>query len=103
MQAAAPVVDRREQKKLEAGERQRLSALRKPIETRIKRLEEQIAKQNSKKAQIDVQIADPAIYDPANKERLKTLLSDQAYCVKELAQLENEWLEKQDELEAIGA
>ena len=102
-QTPAPVVDRREQKRQEAGERQRLSALKKPVETRIKRLEEQITKQNAKKLQIESQLADPTIYDVGNKDHLKTLLTDQAYCLKELAQLEDEWLTKQNELEAIDA
>ena len=99
----APIaaIDRREQKRQEAEQRQRLSAQRKPIEARIKRLEEQIAKQNTKKANVDTQLADPAIYEPENKERLKTLLSDQAYCTRELAQLEDEWLIQQSELEVI--
>ena len=96
---SAPAPDRREQKRQEAEERQRLSALRKPIETRIKRLEEQIARHNSKKAQIDAQLASPSIYEHENKERLKTLLTDQAYCTKELAQLEDEWLTQQAALE----
>ena len=94
-------VDRREQKRLEAEERQRLSALKKPIESRIKRLEEQMAKINSKKAVIDTRMADPAIYDAANKDELKTLLADQAYCAKELEQLEGEWLAQQEALEQI--
>ncbi|HEX8955722.1 MAG TPA: ATP-binding cassette domain-containing protein [Burkholderiaceae bacterium] len=97
----APSVDRREQKRQEAEERQRLSALRKPIESRIKRLEEQMAKLNDKKAAVDARMADPAIYDAANKEELKTLLTDQAYCAKELEQLEAEWLEKQEALEQL--
>ena len=102
---APPVVvsnlDRREQKRLEAEERQRLAALKKPIESRIKRLEEQIAKCNEKKSAIDARLADPAIYDAANKEELKTLITDQAYCVKELDQLESDWLEQQDALEQL--
>ena len=96
-----PAVDRREQKRLEAEERQRLSALKKPIESRIKRLEEQMAKLNGKKAAVDARMADPAIYDAANKEELKTLLADQAYCAKELGQLESEWLEQQEALEQL--
>ena len=99
--SAPPAIDRREQKRQEAEQRQRLSALKKPIEARIKRLEEQMAKHNARKAEIDTQLADPAIYDQANKETLKTLLTDQAYCGKELAQLEDEWMEKQAELEAL--
>ena len=101
---AAPVAvaDRKEQKKLEAEERQKMAALKKPIETRIKRLEEQIAKAQTKKAAIDARLADSAIYDAANKEELKRLLTDQAYSIKELNDLESEWLEQQDALEQVG-
>jgi ATP-binding cassette subfamily F protein 3 len=104
--AAVPVpstVDRREQRRLEAEDRQRLAARKKPIESRIKRLEEQIAKLNEKKAIIDARLADPHIYDAANKEELKTLIVDQAYHAKELEQLESEWLEQQETLEQITA
>jgi ATP-binding cassette subfamily F protein 3 len=99
---AVPSVDRKEQKKLEAEERQRLSALRKPIEARIKRLEEQMAKGQAKKAEIDARLADSSIYDANNKEELKKLLTDQAYCTKDLEQLETEWLEQQEMLERIA-
>ncbi|MBB5393071.1 MULTISPECIES: ATP-binding cassette domain-containing protein [unclassified Herbaspirillum] len=101
-----PVVslaDRKEQKRLEAEQRQRMSALKKPIEQRIKRLDEQIAKLNARKADIDARLAHPDIYDAANKEELKTLITDQAYCAKELDQLENEWLEQQEALEQLQA
>jgi ATP-binding cassette subfamily F protein 3 len=102
---AAPATngDRRDQKRQGAEERQRLASLKKPIETRIKRLEEKIAKCNEKKAAIDARLADPAIYDAANKEELKTLITDQAYCAKELDQMEGEWLEQQDALEQVVA
>ncbi|HEY4540741.1 MAG TPA: ABC transporter, partial [Noviherbaspirillum sp.] len=100
----APVVreDRQEKRRLEAEERQRLSALRKPIEARIKRLDEQMAKLNGRKAEVDTRLADPAIYDDVNKEELKTLILDQAYIAKELEQLETEWLEQQETLENLA-
>ncbi|HEY5800383.1 MAG TPA: ABC transporter, partial [Burkholderiaceae bacterium] len=91
------------QKRLEAEQRQKLAGLRKPIENRIKRLEEQIAKLNEKKAGIDAQLADQSIYDAANKEKLKTLLSDQAFVAKDLAQLEEDWLAQQEQLETISS
>ncbi len=96
---AAPALDRRDQKRKEAQERQRQSAARKPIESRIKRLEEGIAKLNAQKAAIDAQLADPAVYSEANKGALKTLILDQAYVARELAQLESEWLQQQEQLE----
>ncbi len=101
--SAAPVGDRREQKRLDAGERQRLAGLKKPIESRIKRLEEQIAKCNEKKAVIDARLAAPDIYDAANKEELKKLIADPAYCTKELEQLEEDWLGQQEALEQLVA
>jgi ATP-binding cassette subfamily F protein 3 len=101
--STAPVGDRREQKRLDAEERQRLAGLKKPIESRIKRLEEQIAKCNEKKAVIDARLAAPDIYDAANKEELKKLITDQAYCTKELEQLEEDWLGQQEALEQLVA
>ncbi|MDR6582191.1 glutathione ABC transporter ATP-binding protein [Herbaspirillum sp. BH-1] len=101
--SSASTVDRKEQKRLEAEQRQKMSALKKPIETRIKRLDEQIAKLNARKADIDARLGSADIYDAANKEELKTLITDQAYCSKELEQLENEWLEQQEALEQLQA
>ena len=98
---AAPTVDKRDQKRQEAEQRQKTAALKKPLENKIKRLEEQIAKRNEQKAQVDAQLAEPGIYDAANKAKLKTLLTDQAFYTKDLAQLEGEWLEQQQELEKL--
>ncbi|OWW22206.1 ATP-binding cassette domain-containing protein [Noviherbaspirillum denitrificans] len=94
--------DRQERRRLEAEERQRLSALRKPIESRIKRLDEQMAKLNTRKTEVDARLADPSIYDDANKEELKALILDQAYIAKELEQLETEWLDQQEALEKLA-
>jgi ATP-binding cassette subfamily F protein 3 len=98
-----PVADRKEQKRLEAEERQRLAAARKPIENRIKRLEEQMAKLNAKKAGIDARLLEPSIYEAGNKEELKNLVADQAFCSRDLEQLEAEWLELQEQLEGLAA
>jgi len=98
---APPAPARREHKRREAEARQRQSAARKPIESRIKRLEEKMAKLNAQKSAIDAQLADPASYGESQKENLKTLIIDQAYVARELAQLEAEWLEQQQKLEQV--
>jgi ATP-binding cassette subfamily F protein 3 len=100
--ALAPATDRKEQKRLAAEERQRLSALRKPIESRIKRLDEQMAKLNARKAEVDAKLLDPAIYEADKKEELKSLVADQAFCTRDLEQLEGEWLELQEQLEGLA-
>ena len=99
--AAQPAADRRGQKRREAGERQRQSSARKPIESRLKRLEEQLAKLNARKSAIDAQLADPALYGEARKDAVNTLIVDQAYVARELAQLEAEWLALQEQLDAV--
>ena len=105
VRAAAPVppADRREQKRKEAAERQRLSAARKPLESRLKRIEEQMARLNAKKAALEAELTDPAMHEEANRERLKTLILDQAYVERELTELEAEWLALQEQLEQLEA
>jgi len=100
---AAPAIDRKEQKRQEAETRQRLSTQKKPVETRIKRLEEQMERRNQRRAELETLLTDPALYGEARKEDLKARLFEQATLVKELEQLEVEWLEQQEVLEGIGA
>jgi ATP-binding cassette subfamily F protein 3 len=98
---AQPPPDRRRQKRREAEERQRQSAARKPLESRLKRLEEQLAKLNARKSVIDAQLADPALYGEAQQDLVKTLIVDQAYVARELVQLEAQWIALQEQLDAV--
>ncbi|GGC91203.1 ATP-binding cassette domain-containing protein [Undibacterium terreum] len=100
--AVADKADDKEKRRQSAEERQRLSAQRKPIENLIKKLEDQMAKLNLRKQEIDGKLADQTIYDDANKEKLKALLVDQAYLLKELEQTEADWLQQQEYLELIA-
>jgi ATP-binding cassette subfamily F protein 3 len=100
--AAAPAVNTKEQKRQQAEDRQRLATLRKPLEQKIKRLDDQIAKRSAQKADVDAQLGESSIYDAANKAKLKQLLADQSFFTKDLGQLEAEWLELQEQLEALA-
>ncbi len=75
---------------------------RKPIESRIKRLEELMARASARKSEIEAKLADPSIYGLGREEAVKELVAEQAYLVRELGELEAEWLEKQTELERIA-
>ena len=106
--APAPIIEsispaeRKEQKKLEAEQRQKIAALRKPIETSIKRLEEKIEKLNLKKKNIESILSESDIYEEHRKNELQSLLSDQAYCSKELAEVEETWMAQQEDLERLS-
>ena len=99
--ASRPSVDRKEQKRQEAQERQRLSALKKPLEKRIAQLEKEMEKLNNTLSAIDRQMNDPTLYDFANKDKLKSILAQQAECRKRLSVIEEEWMEKQEALETV--
>ncbi|MBI5331768.1 MAG: ATP-binding cassette domain-containing protein [Betaproteobacteria bacterium] len=102
-EVAAPAVDRKEQKRLEAELRQRLSVRKKPIETRLRTLEADMERLNTRKTEVDSRLADPALYAEANKEEVKRLLRDQADLVARLEEVEGQWLEQQEQLETLLA
>ncbi|HYN11213.1 MAG TPA: ATP-binding cassette domain-containing protein [Burkholderiales bacterium] len=96
-QKAEPAVDI---PKLQKKKAQPVKTSRKPLEARIKRLEETMARLNAQKSAIELRLAEPALYQ--DQAALKSLLLDQAYLSKELEQAESEWLAKQAELEQHG-
>ncbi|MEW9898371.1 ATP-binding cassette domain-containing protein [Chitinivorax sp. PXF-14] len=99
--ASGQVVDRKAQKRAEAEERNRLSSLRKPLEAKLKKVEQALDKLHADKQAIDAQLADSAMYEADQKEALKAALLKQADIAGKLEQLEEEWLMLQAELEAI--
>jgi len=62
-----------------------------------------MAKLNARKSEIDARLLDPAIYEADRKDELKTLVADQAFVVRDLGTLEEEWLELQEQLESLAA
>ena len=72
---------------------------RKTLETRIKRLEELMARLNQDKAVVEGRLADPALYQDSARKTLEDALADRAHIARELGELESEWLERQSELE----
>jgi ATP-binding cassette subfamily F protein 3 len=96
-----PGMDRKEQKRIEAQERQRLSSLRKPLEKRLQVVEKQISELQTKYASFEKTLADTVIYDADRKADLKSILEQQSQCRVLLKQLEEEWLQLQETLEQL--
>ncbi|NDC09493.1 MAG: ATP-binding cassette domain-containing protein [Oxalobacteraceae bacterium] len=94
-------VDRKEQKKIEAQERQRLTTLRKPLEKRLQKIEVEMSDLQKEKLLIETMMADGALYEPSRKEALQQLLEKQLRCKLSLEKIESEWLQIQEQLEEI--
>ena len=94
--------DRKEQRRAEAQERQRLAELRKPLQKEITALEKRMEKLNAEKARLDALLADQGVYKEGRKAELTDSLRKQAAVKAELEKVEAEWLDKQSALEAVG-
>ena len=100
--AAVPAQNRRDQRRAEADERQRLAQLRKPLTKELEKVEKRMAVLQQAKSEIDGFMADEASYAEANKARLLEMLKRQGEVEGELATLEERWLELQEQIEQIA-
>ncbi|MGF6467094.1 ATP-binding cassette domain-containing protein [Paraburkholderia youngii] len=95
-------VNRKEQRRLEAETRQKLAHLKKPLQSRIAKIEKEMDALNAEKSTLDTFVADPASYEPEQKSKLTEAIRRQADVNARLDTLEAEWLETHEELEQIG-
>ncbi len=93
--------DRKEQRRLDAEHRQRLSAQRKPLQKRLATVEADMARIGRQLAIDEQALASEGIYDPARKEELRDTLARQTQDRQQMDALEAEWLQLQESLEAI--
>jgi ATP-binding cassette subfamily F protein 3 len=101
--AAAPTasaLQRKQQKHQEAVRRNALTPLRAAVE-RSERALERLAEA---RAELERQLADPALYEPSAKARLQELLATRRTLAQQVAAAETAWLEASEQLErACGA
>ncbi len=96
-------IDRKQQKREEAQERQRTAILRKPIEAKLLKIENELESVQNKIKVLDTLIADAGLYSESRRqERLQTL-TQHGELTKKYSELEHAWLELQSELESISA
>ncbi len=100
--AAEAPVDRKAQRRQEAEERQRLSALRKPIEASVKKLETRMERDRKRLDELDALIADPEFYSDSRREERLAVLAEHGELSKRMDALEEEWLLLQEELEGLA-
>ncbi len=99
---AEPAVSRKEQKRVEAEERNRRFAQRKPLEARLKSAEKEIEALGTERMRLEKLIAAPDMYGETRKDDLKRCLLEQAQIVKKLQGAEERWLALSAELEALA-
>jgi ATP-binding cassette subfamily F protein 3 len=98
-----PEQSRKDQKRAEAEARNRIYALRKPLETRLKSMEKELAKLTEQKRRLEMVLAAPDLYDESQRDLLKKHLQEQSRIGVALAKTEEGWLMASTELEALLA
>jgi ATP-binding cassette subfamily F protein 3 len=97
---AAEAVNRRDERREAARERQRLENARRPVQQKIDRLEDEIARLTSELRDLDSRLAAPDFYHDAGDEVAEALRARGTLAVR-LDQLESRWLQLHGELESI--
>ena len=90
--------ERKDRKRRDAEQRQRL----RPLSRRIEKAEAAIAALQLKKKELEDRLAHAELYDPGRKDVLKSVLEEQADVNWRLAREEANWLAAHEELERAG-
>jgi ATP-binding cassette subfamily F protein 3 len=94
-------IERSDQKKITAQERQRVAALKKPLTIKLSKLENEMGVINKELARIEHSMTDETIFDASRKDELKSLLDAQVNSKRQLERIESEWLQLNEELEQL--
>jgi ATP-binding cassette subfamily F protein 3 len=95
---AAPVVSRKDQRKQDAERRQK----HKPLYEALKKAELAVEKFHAEQRQLEQQLADPAIYEDAEKARLKQVLERKVVVDKALDEAESAWMEAEEKIAELA-
>jgi ATP-binding cassette subfamily F protein 3 len=101
LEEARSTPSRREQRQLGAAARAQSAARRKPLETQLRRLENEIEELMRQKAHLENRMASPDMYDEAQKAQLRDHLLEQASISKQLDLAEEQWLDLSTQLEEM--
>ena len=96
-------VDRKQQRRAEAESRNRASALRRPLESQLKKLEQAMERLHAEKLRLDALLTGSELYQDDGKDILKDCLKQQSEIADQLHQAEERWLTLHGELDTLQA
>lgn len=97
-----PVINRREERRAQAQDRARIAELKKPLLTKLKKVETALAEASASLKALDTQIADTAWYETASPDAVADALKERGTLASRVEALEGTWLEVSEALEKIA-
>ena len=101
--APVPAVSRKEERRNEAQARQREAQARKPFEKKLAAIEAELGPLTAEAKQAEAWLASGEAYEDANRDKLQAALKRRGEVAERIAQLEEDWLWAQGEMETALA
>jgi ATP-binding cassette subfamily F protein 3 len=100
---AAPRVSRKDERRADAEARAQVKRRLRPLEKQLAAIESRLAQLARDVGEVRAALADPALYENADKDRVADLAKAEARLAEELAHAEEDWLHASARLEALRA
>ena len=96
-----PSQNRKEARRAEAQERQRIAALRKPLQKELSKVEKELAQKNEELRKLSDRLADGDFYTSTDPDEVARVLREHGELKPVVEELEMRWLELSEEIEAV--
>lgn len=97
----APSVNKKEARRQEAQERQRIAELRKPLKKELDKVEKELSRKSEALQALAARLADPELYSSADPDEVARVTREHGELAPQVEELEMRWLELSEQIEAV--
>ena len=97
----APSVNKKEARRQEAQERQRIAELRKPLKKELDTVEKELSRKSEALKALAARLADPELYSSADPDEVARVTREHGELAPQVEELEMRWLELSEQIEAV--
>ena len=97
----APSVNKKEARRQEAQERQRIAELRKPLKKELDKVEKELSRKSEALKALAARLADPELYSSADPDEVARVTREHGDLAPQVEELEMRWLELSEQIEAV--
>lgn len=97
----APTVNKKEARRQEAQERQRIAELRKPLKKELDKVEKELSRKSEALKALAARLADPELYSSADPDEVARVTREHGELAPQVEELEMRWLELSEQIEAV--
>lgn len=97
----APSVNKKEARRQEAQERQRIAELRKPLKKELDKVEKELSRKSEVLKALAARLADPELYSSADPDEVARVTREHGELAPQVEELEMRWLELSEQIEAV--